>query len=56
MKKIVLSLFGLSLILLSVVALFLMVGAIAKSELLLVVSMLVVVGLGVKLSPNKTQR
>ena len=55
MKKIVLSLFGLGLILLSVVVLFLMISAVAKSELLLVVSMLVVVWLGVKLSPNKSQ-
>lgn len=56
MKKIVLSLFGLGLILSSVVVLFLMISAVAKSELLLVVLMLVVVGLGVKLSPNKSQR
>lgn len=56
MKKIVLSLLGLGLVLLSAVALFLMVGAVAKSELLLVVSMLVVVGLSVELSPNKSQR
>lgn len=56
MKKIVLSLFGLGLILSSVVVLFLAIGAVAKSELLLVLSMLVVVGLGVKLSPNKSQR
>lgn len=56
MKKIVLSLLGLGLVLSSVVALFLIVGAVAKSELMLVVLMLMVVGLGVKLSPNKTRR
>lgn len=56
MKKLVLSLLGLGLVLLSAGAMFLMVGAIAESELLIVIAMMVVVGLGVKLSPNKARR
>lgn len=56
MKKIVLSLFGLGLILLSSVAMFLMVGTIAESELLIVLAIIAVAGLGVKFSQNKARQ
>lgn len=56
MKKLVLSLLGLGMLLAVAGLLFLMVGAIAESELLIVLAIMVVVGLGVKFSPNKARQ
>ena len=56
MKKLILSLLGLWMLLVVAGLLFLTVGAIAESELLIVLAIMVVVGLGVKFSPNKARQ
>ena len=56
MKKLVLSLLGLGMVLVVALLLFVGVGMIAKNELLIIISIIAVAGLGVKFSPNKARQ